>query len=337
MDITNNFFYLYLLIIIIFITSGLLYKKISKLLGLYDFPNSDRKIHDKPVSLINGFIILITLNLYFIFDIFFFKEFNLKFDFLIIILLNFFYFLGYYDDLKDITAKTKTIIILLFLLIIIPFDQNLVLKSLIFKQLTFKEIFLNQSSIFVTIFFIYIFYNFMNFIDGLNGVAISVALFFIIILAFERGKFYNLEILLIICLMYCLLLNLKTKSFLGNSGISILSIFISISYIRDYNLYKSLLCDEIFIIFFIPGIDMTRLVFSRIISGKSISHGDKNHLHHLLLKFINKKYIFMYYLGLSTFPYLIYVISSNFLISVIASLFFYSLLILFLKRGPIKS
>ena len=100
--------------------------------------------------------------------------------------MQFFLFLGYYDDLNDISAKNKTFIILISLLIIIPFDQNLVLKSLIFKQLTSKEIFLNQLSIFITIFFIYIFYNFMNFIDGLNGVALSVAIFFIIILALER-------------------------------------------------------------------------------------------------------------------------------------------------------
>lgn len=337
MDITNKFFYLYILIIIVFITVGFFYKKLSKLFRLYDFPNSNRKIHDKPVSLINGFIILITLNLYFIFDIFFFKEFNLKFEILIIILLNFFYFLGYYDDIKDISAKTKTLVILVLLLIVIPFDHNLVLKSLIFKQLTGKEILLNQLSVFITIFFIYIFYNFMNFIDGLNGVAISVAIFFISILAFERGEFYNLEILLIFCLAYCLVLNLQTKSFLGNSGISILSIFISVFYIREYNLEKTLFCDEIFLVFFVPGIDMTRLVFSRIFSGKSISHADKNHLHHFLSNFINKKYVFIYYLGVTTVPYLIYIISSNFLISVITSLSLYYLLIIFLKRVPKKS
>ncbi len=332
MLITNKFFYLYILIITIFMMTGLFYKKISEIMKLYDFPNSDRKIHVKPVSLINGFIILITFNLYFFFDIFFFKKFNSEFAILIIILCNFFYFLGYYDDLKDISAKYKTFIILASLLIIIPFDQNLVLKSLIFKQLTSKEIFLNQSSIFVTIFFIYIFYNFMNFIDGLNGVAISVAIFFIIILALERGRFFNLEILLVLCLLYCLTLNLKNKSFLGNSGISVLSIFISVFYIRDYNLYKSLFCDEIFIIFFIPGIDMTRLVFSRILSGRSISHGDKNHLHHFFLNRFDKKYVFVYYLIATTSPYLIYNLTANFIFSVIISLVLYSSLILFLKR-----
>ena len=76
----------------------------------------------------------------------------------------------------------------------IPFDQNLVLKTLIFEDLISKEVHLNQSSIFITIFFIYIFYNFLNFIDGLNGVAISVAIFFMIILSLEKGILLNIEI-----------------------------------------------------------------------------------------------------------------------------------------------
>ena len=51
-------------ILIIFCTIIILsiyLKKISALLGLYDIPKSLRKIHKKPISIINGFFILITL------------------------------------------------------------------------------------------------------------------------------------------------------------------------------------------------------------------------------------------------------------------------------------
>ena len=332
MELTKNFFYQYILFIFLLFALGILRERISTILKLYDIPNSKRKIHKVPISLINGFIILITLNLYFIFDILFFKEFNLKFDIIMIILVNFFYLLGYYDDIKDLSPKTKSFLIFGTLLITIPFDQNLILNSLIFKELIDKTIYLNQSSIFITIFFIYIFYNFMNFIDGLNGVAISVSIFFIIILTLERGQFFKLEILMLSCLLYCLILNLANKSFLGNSGISALSILISIFYIRDYNLYKNLLCDEIFLIFFIPGLDMTRLVFSRILSGKSISDADKNHLHHYLTNFFDKKYVFIIYIAISIIPYIILILISKIFISIITSLVFYIILILFLKR-----
>ena len=307
-------------------------KKISRYLNLYDRPISKRKLQRKPTSTINGLLILITLNIYLFLDIFLFNELYLKLNIIIWILINTFYILGYIDDIKDLSAKKKTIIIILFLLIFIPLDPNLILKSLIFQNLTNKEINLNQSSILITIFFMYIFYNFINFIDGLNGIAISVTIFFIIVLGFERGVFLNLEILMILTLLYCLVLNLKNISFLGNSGVSVLGIFISSLYILEYNLNKTLLCDEIFLIFFIPGIDMTRLVISRMSSGRSISDSDLNHLHHYFLNIINKKYVFLIYTVITTIPYLMTKIIDNNLIIIVLSIVIYASTMIVLKR-----
>ena len=325
-----------IIIFIIILVLSFFINKISKLLNLYDIPISERKIHKNPISIINGFLILVTLNIYFFSDYFIFKEFNLRFNIIILILINIFYILGYFDDIKDLSPKTKTFLILFILLIIIPFDQNLVLKTLIFKNLIGKEIYLNQSSIFITIFFIYIFYNFLNFIDGLNGVAISVALFFIVVLSIERGIFLNLEILIILTLILCLILNLKNKSFLGNSGISTLSLLISIFYIREYNLNQTLLCDEIFLIFLIPGIDMTRLVFSRIMTGKSISDADLNHLHHYFLNIIDRKFVFIFYLVTVSIPYFISKLLENYILSIFISLIIYLCIFIFLRRMPKK-
>ena len=261
-------------ILIIFLSIFILsffIKTISKYLNLYDNPNSKRKLHQKPISTINGLLILLTLNIYFLLDIFLFNEFYFIINIIFLLLINIFYFIGYIDDIKNLSPIKKSIIIFAVLLILIPLDQNLILNSLIFENLTNKEIYLNQASVFITVFFIYIFYNFLNFIDGLNGVAISVAIFFISILGLNRGVFLNLEILIILSLLYCLALNIKNISFLGNAGVAVLGIFISILYVFEYNLNKTLLSDEIFLIFFIPGMDMTRLVISRIKSGKSIS------------------------------------------------------------------
>ncbi len=325
----------YLIVLIIFLLS-LFYKRISRFLNLYDLPDTKRKKHILPTSMINGFLILVALNLYFLFDILFYKFFSLKFCCIAILSNTFFYILGYYDDLKDLSPKKKSFLIILFLLLLIPFDQNLVIKSLLFENITNKEIILNQSSIFLTIFFIYIFYNFMNFIDGLNGIAISVSLFFIIVLGIERDFFLDLEILIIICLFYCLYLNIRNKSFLGNSGVSLLGVFISTFFIREYNLNQTLLCDQIFIIFFIPGIDMTRLVFSRILNGKSISQGDLNHLHHYLLRVSDKKFVFILYILITMFPYLSTKFIDNNLIIILVSFFIYIIILIFLTRLPKK-
>jgi len=333
--IENIDFRIFIIFSIIFILSFFI-NKISKLLNLYDVPKSVRKIHKEPISIIGGFLILVTLNIYFFSDYFIFKEFNLRFNITMLILINIFYILGYFDDIKDLSPKIKSLIILFTLLIVIPFDQNLLLKTLIFKNLISKEVDLNQSSIFITIFFIYIFYNFLNFIDGLNGVAISVAIFFIIVLCFERGISLNIEILLILTLLLCLFLNLINKSFLGNSGISTLSILISIFYIREYNLNQTLLCDEIFLIFLIPGIDMTRLVFSRIIAGKSISDADLNHLHHFFLNLVNRKFVFIVYLVTTTIPYFISKLLENYVLAIFISLIIYLCIFIYLRRIPKK-
>ena len=325
---------IFILLILLLIT--FFYEKISEKLKLYDIPNSKRKIHNEPTSIINGFIVLICINIYFVFDYLMFKEFDTKFSIIIIVLVNIFYLLGYYDDLKDLSPKKKTFIIVVILFLSIPFDENLVLKSLIFKDLINTQIYLNNFSIFITIFFIYIFYNFLNFIDGINGVALSVCIYFLFIQGFARGVYLNFEILIIITLLLCLILNLKNISFLGNSGISALSILISLSYIREYNINQTLLCDEIFLIFLIPGIDMTRLVFSRIISGKSISDADLNHLHHYFLNFVDKKYVFIVYLIASIIPYLISKFLTDYLLVILISMTLYSLILIILTRMPKK-
>ena len=325
-----------ILIFLILLVISFFYKKISKKLKLYDIPNSKRKIHNKPTSIINGFIVLTCINIYFIFDYLIFREFDIKFSIIIIFLVNFFYFLGYYDDLKDLSPKKKSFIILAILLLIIPFDENLVLKSLAFADLTSSKIDLNNFSIFITIFFIYIFYNFLNFIDGINGVALSVCIYFLLIQGFERGVYFNFEILILMTLLLCLVLNLKNISFLGNSGISALSILISSFYIREYNLNQTLLCDEIFLIFLIPGIDMTRLVFSRIVSGKSISDADLNHLHHYFINIVNKKYVFIIYLIVSIIPYLISKLLTDYLLVIFICITLYSVILFTLGRMPKK-
>lgn len=312
-------------------------KTISKYLNLYDIPNSKRKIHQKPISTINGLLILLTLNIYFLLDIILFNEFYFKINIIFLFLINFFYFIGYIDDIKNLSPLKKSIIIFLILLILIPLDENLILKSLIFENLTNKKIDLNQSSVFVTVFFIYIFYNFLNFIDGLNGIAVSVAIFFISILGLNRGIFLNHEILIILTLLYCLILNINNISFLGNSGVAVLGVFISTLYITEYNLNKTLLSDEIFLIFFIPGIDMTRLVISRIKSGKSISNGDLNHFHHYLLNITNKKYVFLIYIVITVIPFLMTKIINNNLIIIILSLVIYSFTLILLKSFPKKT
>ena len=86
-------------------------KTISKYLNLYDNPNSKRKLHQKPISTINGLLILLTLNFYFLLDIFLFYEFYFTINIIFLLLINIFYFIGYIDDIKNLSPIKKSIII----------------------------------------------------------------------------------------------------------------------------------------------------------------------------------------------------------------------------------
>ena len=128
-----------------------------------------------------------------------------------------------------------------------------------------------------------VFCNAFNFIDGINGLSISAGLIWIVAMPLTIQE----NILIILSLLIILFFNLKNKIFLGNSGASILSFYISINYIKYYNENKFLYADQILLFFLIPGLDLIRLFVVRIMKQKSPFNGDLDHLHHLMLKYFN--------------------------------------------------
>lgn len=89
--------------------------------------------------------------------------------------------------------------------------------------------------------------------------------------------------MLLICLIAYGYLNYTNKSFLGDSGSLLLSFIISYIFIKLYNFNVIKSCDEIVIYMLIPGIDLIRLFFIRILNKKNPLSPDRFHLHHLLL------------------------------------------------------
>jgi len=330
-----------LVLLLFFIIPGIfiffLKKKISLSLKLIDNPNINRKkiINQKTTYLFNGLIVLLNISFYLLFEIM--NEITLFQNLLILFVINIFYIVGYFDDLKNLTAISKTALIFIIIFFLLIIDKNFLVTELRFKNLMNNIISIDKFSIPITIFFIYIFYNFLNFSDGINGIAIGLSIFFILVLIYERQNYMNLEIVILYTLIMCLIINLKNISFLGNSGVSVLGVIIPLLYIRDYNLNNAILCDEIFIIFFIPGIDMTRLVIERIIKKKSIAKADLNHLHHLILTKYNKDKCFVIYILLSITPYLISKLLNDYKLAISLSLIFYFIIIIFFKKERIKS
>ena len=122
-----------------------------------------------------------------------------------------FFITGLIDYKKNISPVKKTIITFALLLILTPLNNNLVLYELKFENLFNSSLNLNLASLFITVFFIYIFLNLLNFTDGVNGVAISLSIFFITVLGIERKEFLSSEIVVIITLLSLLFLNIQNK------------------------------------------------------------------------------------------------------------------------------
>lgn len=291
---------------------------------LYDYPNNFRKVHKKKTSTINGLILFLSINTYLILSFFFDVEiYNNNSKIIFLILSSIFFLVGYFDDKKNLSPSIKSFIILLSLTFFLPIEKNFIVQILEFRSLPNLILNLKSFSVWLTIFFIFIFYNFLNFADGANGIAISLCIFFILVKVLNTGQISIFELIIILNLFFCLILNLKNITFLGNSGVSFLGLIISLIYIDQYNQNKGLLCDEIFFIFFIPGIDMTRLVIHRISRGKFIYESDNEHLHHYLMKIFKHRNVFIIYLIIAILPWIIFSLIQNFFVSFSISLALY--------------
>ena len=287
-----------------------------------DFPDNIRKSHSNPVSSAGGLIIFpyITCALIYLSFLSFIK---LKILIIWIFLYISFFSTGIIDDKIHLNAKTKTFILLFILFIILPLDKSLVINVLHFKDI--------QGALFFTIFCIYLFYNSLNFSDGLNGVSLSLCLYFAITIIIIQNEFNVFHYAVLISLFITLIPNLFGKIFIGNSGVSFLACTLFLLFIDSYN-SNLLLFDEIMLIVFLPTVDAGRVTVERIMNGVSAFKSDKNHFHHLLIKIFKKEHVFLPYLIFAMLPYLVTKINITTYASIIIFSILYFLTLFFLKR-----
>ena len=147
-----------------------------------------------------------------------------------------------------------------------------------------KKIFFENFSYLFTIFCILILVNALNFYDGINGQSciIFIISFSFLLLKSEINYFY---LLILISILFVFILNIKNKVFLGDSGVYFLTIILSLCLIFEHNIQNNIIyADEIFFLLLLPGIDLLRLTISRLSNFKNPFFGDRNHIHHLLIK-----------------------------------------------------
>jgi UDP-GlcNAc:undecaprenyl-phosphate GlcNAc-1-phosphate transferase len=286
------------------------FRNISDLINIYD-KSGGRKIHRGNISLAGGIFVFISIFSFIsiskLYEISFFNQLLINETQTLIFLLTscMFFLIGLVDDKKDLSSKYKIFLFLIFIIFYLNFDPSLVLEILFFSFVD-KIILLQSASFVFTLICIIIFINAFNMYDGSNG---QIGIYSLIFLLYISFKLQNLDLLIItIPIILFLILNFKSKTFLGNSGSYFLGFLFSFIIIKTYKLdSNNLKADEVVLLMFYPIFDLTRLFVLRLINNKNPFIGDRQHIHHYLLNKFKKNYIVQIYLFiLVILPIIIY-------------------------------
>ena len=304
---------------------------IVKLVNIYDIPNEDRKKHLHPTPLIGGLFILVSLIFYYFFQTFF-NELLIptKLPNTLFIGSLFFFILGIYDDKYNINPNIKLTLSILFLLILISNDSNILLSYIIGPPLSSIYPLFNFS-IPITILCFLLFINALNMFDGINlqcGLYVSIIFLIFII----KGVFPFFSLAILISLIFFLIQNHNGKIFLGDNGTLCLGFIISYIFIYDYNLNFSFSIEEIFLLMYLPGLDLCRVALLRILGKRHPFSPDRNHIHHYFISKYDDFFGCLLLIFIAFIPYILNLLLSIPYIIIFSSITLYSFLIINLKQ-----
>ena len=211
--------------------------------------------------------------------------------------LTILFFLGLKDDLTVLSARKKFVGQLLAALLLIVFTDTRIIG---FSKILDVDVLPYWVSIFFTLFVYILIINAYNLIDGVDGLAGSIAL---IISAVYSVLFYNsgalslatISVALIGALLAFLRYNFSSgkKIFMGDTGsmiVGFLLAFFTISFISqsqtniDSNYFRASPALALAMLFY-PLLDTFRIFFIRIfVLKKSPFEADKNHIHHRFIQ-----------------------------------------------------
>lgn len=256
---------------------------------LFDVPD-ERKLHRREVSSLGGLGMFIgfTLSLLFVLDFSIAPQFQYYFAAFLVI-----FFLGIKDDILVISPLKKIL------------GQIVVAGILVFKAdvlISDMHGFLGLNaippffSVLISMFTIIVVINAFNLIDGVDGLAGSVALisctsFAVIFYLNDDLPFAIMGFIAVGSILAFLIYNFyPAKIFMGDTGamlLGLVNVMMAIRFIETGINYHNTIMQSTpamgFGILMIPLLDTLRVFGLRIMRGKSPFIADKCHLHHLLL------------------------------------------------------
>ncbi|RPG66837.1 MAG: undecaprenyl/decaprenyl-phosphate alpha-N-acetylglucosaminyl 1-phosphate transferase [Flavobacteriaceae bacterium TMED42] len=248
-----------------------------------------RSVHQTKATKTGGIAVFLSL---FLFSLYYYFQSVQIFDFSLLIPLGIMFMVGVYDDFYNADFKLKFFLQIIVAKILI--DQGFVIDNF-HGVLGLQEIPRLASQIF-TVFVFLVIVNAFNFIDGIDGLAITEAIKVIVLVEFfslQSTPLFSLGMITALSLLPLYYFNFKKdyKVFLGDAGSLFLGTLIA-SYLfyvlgseytlkPDFSANKPLLTMSLIAY---PLVDLLRVFIIRIRNKKSPFSPDQNHLHHLLIK-----------------------------------------------------
>lgn len=258
-----------------------LVKKFANFIGAMDVPN-ERKVHKKPMPRLGGLAIYSGFLLGYIL---FCEQSALMNSVLIASFIII--FTGLIDDIKPLKPLPKFIGQIIAALIIVFYGNLTVSYITAFGLYIDFGIFKYIISIFIILGCI----NCINLIDGLDGLACGISSIYFLtigIVSIIMNKFglsFDLTFILLGCCLGFLIYNFNPASiFMGDSGSQFLGLIIGVIAMLGFkNVTLTSLVIPLLLLA-IPILDTLFAIIRRKLKHESISHADKCHIHHQLLR-----------------------------------------------------
>jgi len=281
----------WILLLSAFLLSSLLHFGVQKVFIYYKkFDDFNHRSSHKTLATRTGgiglFATLLFISLYY-----YFQGIEL-FDYSLFIPLGIMFIVGVYDDFYHADFKLKFLLQIIVAKILI--DQGYVITNYhgLFGLYEIPWLLAQISTIFIFLIIV----NAINFIDGIDGLAISEVIKTIILIEFFSAGFTALSPMGFVLVstmfpLYYFNFKKKRKVFLGDGGSLFLGTIAAVyafyvlgadfSLKPTYTLNKTLFA---ILVLLYPLVDLLRVFVLRIKVGKSPFNADQRHIHHILHK-----------------------------------------------------
>ena len=262
-----------------------LVKRMAYKVGAIDVPKDERRMHKTPIPRLGGLAIFIA----FLFAVLIFVDIDKQFQGILLGAIMI-VILGVMDDIMTLKALPKFLVqiaaagVAVYHGCVIQFVSN----PNVFSEYTYLN--LGWISVPLTIIWIVAITNAVNFIDGLDGLAVGVSaistasLLVIALMVREWAICIILAALLGSCLGFIPYNMNPAKIFMGDTGATFLGFILACLSVQGlFKFYAVISFAVPFLVLGVPIFDICFAFLRRILKGQNPMKADRGHVHHRLI------------------------------------------------------